>query len=88
MTRPAVGIGARIREERRRQRLSQDELASRLPRPRTKQWMSKIETSTNGLSVATLLEIADALHIPASWLLERAERAEGSVAAAGKLAVL
>lgn len=62
-------LGARIREVRKRQHLSQEELADRADIDRS--YMSGIERGVRNVSVLNLSRIAKALGIPLSVLFEK-----------------
>lgn len=69
-------IGRRIREERRRQRLSQEELAEKINISVTH--MSHIETGNTKLSLPVLVDLAKVLNVSTDKLLK--EQTEDCVA--------
>lgn len=60
-------IGVRIKQERLRQKISQEQLAERTPLSVTH--MSHIETGNTKVSLPTLLRIANALNVTVDMLL-------------------
>jgi transcriptional regulator with XRE-family HTH domain len=65
-------VGAAIRERREASGLSQEELADRAGLHRT--YISLVERAQRNISVDALGEIADALELRPSQLIQRAER--------------
>jgi transcriptional regulator with XRE-family HTH domain len=64
----AGAIGRRVRQARSRLELTQAELAERLRLEEST--VRSIEAGRRGVSVETLLRLADALHVPPGALLE------------------
>ena len=60
-------IGARIREERRRARLTQEEVANRIGLDRPS--MVEIEQGQRNMTINTFIRIADALNVPLADLV-------------------
>lgn len=60
-------IGDRIREERRRARLTQEEVANRIGLDRPS--MVEIEQGQRNMTINTFIRIADALNVPLADLV-------------------
>lgn len=69
-----VAFGARVREQRRRGGMSQDQLADAAALSRTS--VVNIENGRQGVSIATLYRLADALACPPGELLPPADEVE------------
>lgn len=72
-------LGAVIREARLKQQLSQEKLAELACLHRN--FVGLVERAATKIAIDSLFAIADALHLPASLLLARAEALASSVIA-------
>jgi len=70
MVSDSAKLAARIREERKRQEMSQEKLAEAAGLSR--QGIVKIESGDSGIQLSSLRAIAKALHVSVGWLLGRA----------------
>jgi len=70
-----VALGQAIRDYRARRRLSQEDLAYRSGLHRT--YLGGIERGERNPSFTNILKVAEALDVPASDLLQRAEQLGG-----------
>ena len=79
-------IGNRISVERRRNNITQEQLAEKINR--STQFVSTLERGAAGASLETIINLCDALSVSSEWLLRGKDAAPDAVRIAMKLTTL